>query len=711
MKRKQTFALVSTSALAAGMAQGAVTYSGIINTQVPADPTAPARGADFDLNQDGLNDFYLGFDGFGTSNPQKPYLQGYAVTSPGSTARARSYFDAGRNKTTYGLPITQFGTMIDGNYLEPNLTTGYDYFYQNGDGPYVGDWPKGARTEGYVGLELYDASTSTTNFGWAHVIYDGTTPTNSLTLVDFGYETSAGVGIVAGSTNTLGAPDIYVPPQSQAVAWAARVQLGVVALGNPAPSYQWKAGPVGSGVYTNLSDGGIISGSSTANLTLNGITAANLLDYVVVVNNSLGSVTSPLARLTQATPVATPTPQVLYGGLTARFRIDAGSGFSGSYRWRQNGVNLSDGGRISGSTTPNLVLNNLQVSDSGSYDVVLTVGTASVTSSAASLTVQPISSESIYEAAVLAARPVAYYRLNETGDPGSGTLPVYDNAGAYNGLYGKDVTNGVAGPRPTDGFPGFAADNRATQFPTNDYLGRISLAPWSLSTDVATMAAWVNPADSIQPANAGVIGAGTTNGSQAGIRYYFQANSGSGIFDLGYAWPEGTDASFFWDSFIAPPPNQWSFVAVTITPSNATLYIFNPSGVSTAISDGTASGPFSPFTNHVLGFVTPEYIGTDPSDAAGKNNFNGMIDEVAFWSRAMGSNELQALYDAALGILPPVDLQISQLGSNVQLSWGTLGQLLEAPTVSGPWSTNSLASSPYIVAPTGGAKFYRVLVH
>jgi hypothetical protein len=205
---------------------------------------------------------------------------------------------------------------------------------------------------------------------------------------------------------------------------------------------------------------------------------------------------------------------------------------------------------------------------------------------------------------------------------------------------------------------------------------------------------------------------GTTNNSFAGIRYYYQANGGTGNWDVGYSWNEITGASIFWDSQIAPPPNQWSFVGVVVTPTNATLYVFNTNGLSTAMIDGTVPGIFGPFTNMVMAFDTPEYIGTDPGGATvGSGNFDGVIDEVAIFNRAMGSNDLQVLYDAALDLAQPVNLQISHVGSSVQLSWGSTGQLLEASTVNGPWTTNSLAASPYLVSPTNAQRFYRILVH
>src|ERR1035437_2510726 len=464
MKTQHTLLIASSSALAAGMAQGAVQYTGPVNTVIPLPPS-PAVGTYIDLNNDGVPDFALGFDGALQANHQKPFISAYPTYSNGSAALARLYptyvtNDGVTVTNAYGLPAATFGTMIDQTYLAPHLDTANQnrsYFDQNGDGKYVGDWLTGAKTEGYIGLELFDTTLSTTNFGWAHIIFDDTANPQTLTLVDYAWEDSNLTGIIAGATNTVGAPIIYSEPQSQTVGVGANVQMAMTVLANPAPIYQWKAGAIGAGVYTNLTNGGLISGATSPTLTVSGATAANMLDYIVVITNSLGKATSaPPATLTVVTPIATPTPQVLYAGLTGRFHISVAGGLSANYRWRQNGANLAEGGAITASATPNLAVGNLQPTDNGNYDVVLMIGSLSVTSTVASLTVLPASSESRYEAAIVAAQPFAYYRLNETGNPANSNLLAYDNACAYNGVYGIDVTNGfagVAGPRPTDGFP------------------------------------------------------------------------------------------------------------------------------------------------------------------------------------------------------------------------------------------------------------------
>jgi PKD repeat protein len=62
-----------------------------------------------------------------------------------------------------------------------------------------------------------------------------------------------------------------------------------------------------------------------------------------------------------------------------------------------------------------------------------------------------------------------------------------------------------------------------------------------------------------------------------------------------------------------------------------------------------------------------------------------------------------------LATLPSsVTMTIEKIGDNVVVNWPQ-GTLLEAPDLTGPWTTNN-AASPYTNAPAGAAKFYRVRV-
>ncbi|HND60968.1 MAG TPA: immunoglobulin domain-containing protein [Opitutaceae bacterium] len=86
---------------------------------------------------------------------------------------------------------------------------------------------------------------------------------------------------------------------------------------------------------------------------------------------------------TNAAPTITTQPVggTIYAGLSFSFYVGARGAQPLSYQWRKDGVNLSSG------TASVLTLTSAQVSDSGSYTVVVTNSLGSATSSAASLTV------------------------------------------------------------------------------------------------------------------------------------------------------------------------------------------------------------------------------------------------------------------------------------------------------------------------------------
>jgi len=108
-------------------------------------------------------------------------------------------------------------------------------------------------------------------------------------------------------------------------------------IGSPAPHYQWQAGT--GGVFTDLVNGSSVSGANSGTLTINPTTAANNLDYQLVLTNLYGSATSSVYTVTL---VAVPTN----GAWTACYQVtNSGNGSwglgNGSYTG--HGV-LSTGG-------------------------------------------------------------------------------------------------------------------------------------------------------------------------------------------------------------------------------------------------------------------------------------------------------------------------------------------------------------------------------
>ena len=279
---KKTVAVLSTSALAAGVAQGAIVYTPI--NLIISGNTALT----LDLNQDGSPDFQLQF---AANAAAKPFI---ISTNAPTTDFVLS------SSANQGLPVTSLGTMINASYQSAQSK---GYFYKDSNANAQGSWSAAGNIEGYVGLELQDGAG--THYGWAHFIYNSagvpanSSDTGTLKLVDAAMETAPGVGILAGQTAEAGVvPSVVVLPSSQTGIIGGAVQLSVVAVGKPAPTFQWKSGVVGSGIYSPVPLGGRISASTTGSdgamntLTISNLTLANMADYVVVVSNVSGSTTT-----------------------------------------------------------------------------------------------------------------------------------------------------------------------------------------------------------------------------------------------------------------------------------------------------------------------------------------------------------------------------------------------------------------------------------
>ena len=94
----------------------------------------------------------------------------------------------------------------------------------------------------------------------------------------------------------------------------------------------------------------------------------------------------------QAQPVITAQPanQVVVLGNTAVLAGSASGTGALTYRWQKNGTNLTDNGRLSGTTTPALSVATVQGSDAGQYRLVVSNSTALATSSNATLLAVPV---------------------------------------------------------------------------------------------------------------------------------------------------------------------------------------------------------------------------------------------------------------------------------------------------------------------------------
>lgn len=337
-----------------------------------------------------------------------------------------------------------------------------------------------------------------------------------------------------------------------------------------------------------------------------------------------------------------PGSQLLHPGRTAHFTVTAAANGAPplTFRWRRAGVNLSDGGNILGATNAALTVTGVSALDDAAYDVVVSNASGSLTSAPVALTIVALTGEP-YEAAVAAANPVAFYQLNETGDPATNNSPAYDYVGGFNGTFGDTAQNGnplynIAGPEAAFGYPGFPGGNKAVQSAYGAGTSRVAVPPWNLSNNTVTVTAWIKP-DGLQAAFAGLVfcrGGGTV----AGLGYAGTADI-NGIVPLTYHWNDEFETRN-WNTGIGTPSGQWSFVALVVTPSNATIHVMNTNGLLSASQD---------HPHIVQSFAGTTLIGDDSAGAGGARVFNGIMDDVAVFNRALSTSELLSLYTNAAG--------------------------------------------------------------
>ena len=240
----------------------------------------------------------------------------------------------------YGLP-TRFAVTADGG-----IPLNYQWF-RNGD-----------LVNGATNPALAIAS-ATESFAGAYSVV----VTNS-----YGTATSS----VARLTVQL-PPLILAQPESQWPLYAAPATFKVAVDGATPQRFQW------------LRDGSGVGGATNQSLAISSATDTEAGNYAVIIANEYGSATSEVATLTVrlapeilAQPTANTT--VLKGSSTA-LGVTANGATPLSYQWTRNG------GIIAGATNASLALPSVTTNDSGSYTVRVVNRYGSATSSVAQVVV------------------------------------------------------------------------------------------------------------------------------------------------------------------------------------------------------------------------------------------------------------------------------------------------------------------------------------
>lgn len=171
-------------------------------------------------------------------------------------------------------------------------------------------------------------------------------------------------------------PTIVIAPLNQSTTTGQTATFSVVADGTGPLSYQW------------FKNGALITGATNATYTTPTLAAAdNGARFWVMVSNSAGSVTSSSATMTltdvPVPPVITvqPANQTVNVNQPATFSVEVTGTAPLFYQWQKNGTNMA------GATSATETIATAQLTDAGTYSVIVSNSAGSVTSSNATLTV------------------------------------------------------------------------------------------------------------------------------------------------------------------------------------------------------------------------------------------------------------------------------------------------------------------------------------
>ena len=584
--------------------------------------------------------FYGGLSGSGTvtfgnaimyNNPQVTATNFGSTNANFSFQAAASPFNGNINVTAGWLQAGAVGALGGGN-----ITLAGGSSVNGVNGPAQFDATVGFSDSGT--LTIQDANSTLlldTNMAFGAVIFDGKTLTN-------GVYTAAHINAITGYTNavdgtgnntlTVGPvvsifvkPTIIAQTGSQTNSVGTSLQLLVFADGTLPLSYQWRAGAVGSGVYTNVINGGNLSGATNSVLTITNVLPYEQADYVVVITNFAGSVTSSVPTTVTLLPVSVtgpiPASDTLYPGGTASFSVSA-QGIQLTYQWAKIVGGVTN--EILNATNSTLIIKDVGPSEAASYGVAVSTPYGSTNSPLATLVVFSAPSDS-YGQWVMSKNPVAYWRLSE----GSG-MNAFDYSGGHTATYGPDVylqDSGPAGP----GFPvGNTSLSPENNQPTSSYATLPPTDGLDLNTNAATIVAWVKPSELIP--NAGIVFQRDASGV-AGLN--LTANG-----DLGFNWNNAA-STLNWDSGLALPTGTWSLVVLAVTATNATIYMYNSSQQASAtLAVANAVTPFSGLLE----------LGNDPLDSNGDRVFSGDLAEIAIYNHTLSNAEIVQLFTIGSGL-------------------------------------------------------------
>ncbi|MDB6023703.1 MAG: hypothetical protein JWQ04_3560 [Pedosphaera sp.] len=559
---------------------------------------------------------------------------------------------------------------------------------------------------------------------------------------------SAGLGGATSSNALLqvGTPPAITQqpaPANLTVNQGQTATFTAAASGTPL-NYYWKLGAKS------------VAGTN-ATLILTNVTPAQAGSYVLVVSNFLGSVTSAQVFLTVLSPIAialNPADLAAPVGGVANFSVSA-TGYPLKYQW------LKGGNPINNATASFYSITNVMLTDAGGYSVIVSNQFNSVTSSVANLSVgyppsvttQPISvtnnlgDTTAFNCAVAGNTPITFQWLfngNPLTNQNTTNLTLTNVQIGSIGNYALSAANAFGSTVSSNAFLNLNG------YPSNLYFGLMAFYPFN-----------GNANDAVGTNNGIVFGAtlssdrfGNTNQAYYfdGTTNYVQLPASAAVFGS-----QDFTISMWFNPLTYPDPTiplqaacfliskgQNNFELSTGSLTSATGMDFLPRFASGNQWNTPASTYLTNIWQHVVAIYQPSTMGvevflngislalTGPTNTpVGSDNstpatlglrtdgtlaFNGFLDEVRIYNRALSTNDVQQLYAFESGqtiiVQQPQSLMVfagAAASFSVQAAGaGTLGYqwyYSNAPVAN---ATNPVLTLPSVQAADAGAYYVMV---
>lgn len=371
-------------------------------------------------------------DGYNTVTGDPTVPTGPNGYLPTSTTTTRNTFTNLYNPAANSSTLNGNWTLAMYDYYD-DYTTSNIFNNWSIEITYTGGFANGVWTSPAPNSLFTDAA--------ATVPYDGVTPVNTVyakptasgvttysVVVNNGVCTtpSANIDVTANKGFATGATSATT---NQATCVNGNASFtATVPVGSVGAQHQWKVSTDNGATYTNVANGGIYSGATTATLSLTGVTAANnnyRFKDSIYVTTCASNVVSNAATLTvNANPVivisASPSPELLPNTtttLTAAVSPNPGA----TYMWYKDGV------LVDGATGSSLVVG---VDDLGTYTVNV-VDTKTCGGTSNSITVSSKQSDVLF---IYPSPNTGIFQVRYYSAPGNNPLPrvlnVFDSKGS-----------------------------------------------------------------------------------------------------------------------------------------------------------------------------------------------------------------------------------------------------------------------------------------